>query len=845
MSHKSYNELWRITQQKLQEQLAIEEGLDKHVHRQAVFDEVATLYLHYLVILRQLDECYDQIVHPQKRILLRKLLDQTIGRILELKQELVRLDIREIQYFDHLLAELGMQPEDASITIPKYFLRETKDSAENRKQQFREIYKTLGYIDEMEEKKPVPLTIGEAILLIQTVERGRQGRCRAALMRNIRKSQTQPAQKPRSTLDLVLAATRIQRVYRGHRARRYVQHIRKQEMIFLGMIPPDPIPKELRPQTKAEENSALRCQKQEEYRADYELALARIREEVADSETEEMSLRIQQEIKNWFMETKSVSVVYEDYLNVSLCASESEDVKSLEKEGKFPDLPSEEDGGSAAIFNPALLPPAHKGEEKPEKTGKKGKGSPGTLSQGKGTPASSSGKGKTGTKTATSGGSSKREKKAVEEQVERMEPSKFTQEIEESCREYEVVWQDRNESWNRQQRHDEGLIREEKRMEVEREVRIRVDNIMREELEKLRQTLEKDMAKKKKKKERKKRKKKDKRKKKKMKDLTPDRTTESLYEELVANGIIKLPPEVNLNDFVGSYNMLGRHLIQKGVEVSPGMLDVKRTVAEYCVLPLGSQSVHEVAPLVKSVLITGPKGSGKKMLVNAICSELGATLFDLTAANIAGKYPGKSGLLMLIHLVNKVSRLLQPSIIWIDDADKTFIKKVPKGDKTEPRRLRKELPKLIKGIGYEDRVILLGTSSCPWNFEPKSLASTYQNIILIPTPSYACRYEMWLKWLSEALNEVVPILSPSHLARISDGYTAGAIRETINEASSKFLEEEEAFQNWYFTKTAVGKKWSKRQEEMEEKLAGKKPQIKKGKKKKKKGKKGKGRKKRK
>jgi hypothetical protein len=46
------------------------------------------------------------------------------------------------------------------------------------------------------------------------------------------------------------------------------------------------------------------------------------------------------------------------------------------------------------------------------------------------------------------------------------------------------------------------------------------------------------------------------------------------------------------------------------------------------------------------------------MLVHAICTELGATLFDITPANIAGKYPGKSGLIMLLHLISKV-RLAQ------------------------------------------------------------------------------------------------------------------------------------------------------------------------------------------
>ena len=43
------------------------------------------------------------------------------------------------------------------------------------------------------------------------------------------------------------------------------------------------------------------------------------------------------------------------------------------------------------------------------------------------------------------------------------------------------------------------------------------------------------------------------------------------------------------------------------------------------------------------------------MLLHAICTELNATLFDLTATNIVGKYPGKSGLNMLIHLVSKVT----------------------------------------------------------------------------------------------------------------------------------------------------------------------------------------------
>jgi hypothetical protein len=57
-----------------------------------------------------------------------------------------------------------------------------------------------------------------------------------------------------------------------------------------------------------------------------------------------------------------------------------------------------------------------------------------------------------------------------------------------------------------------------------------------------------------------------------------------------------------------------------------------------------------------------------------------------------------------VHLVNKVSRLLQPSVIYIDGAEKPFVKKVPKTDKTDPKRLKKDLPKIIKGISQDDQV---------------------------------------------------------------------------------------------------------------------------------------------
>jgi len=58
------------------------------------------------------------------------------------------------------------------------------------------------------------------------------------------------------------------------------------------------------------------------------------------------------------------------------------------------------------------------------------------------------------------------------------------------------------------------------------------------------------------------------------------------------------------------------------------------------------------------------------MLVHAICAETGANLIDLTATNIAGKYPGKDGLRLLMHMIFKVrlsdgASCVQPSLQYI------------------------------------------------------------------------------------------------------------------------------------------------------------------------------------
>lgn len=88
------------------------------------FSHYAVLYIKYIEIYRKLEECYDQIVHPQKRIFIKKVLESTICRICEIKKYLVFYNFRAGSIYVHLdglLFDLKYDPSVIEIPVPRYF----------------------------------------------------------------------------------------------------------------------------------------------------------------------------------------------------------------------------------------------------------------------------------------------------------------------------------------------------------------------------------------------------------------------------------------------------------------------------------------------------------------------------------------------------------------------------------------------------------------------------------------------------------------------------------------------------------------------------------------------------
>ncbi|XP_012261688.2 dynein regulatory complex protein 11 [Athalia rosae] len=739
MSNVTYTELWKSTQADLEDIAQADSILQNskpQKERRKAHANVAELYVRYIVASNNLHKCYDQVIQPQKRILIRKLLDSCIGRVLELKHELVDIDLSECNYYDDILLKYEITPQEAEIHIPAYFIRERENEIRERRKFIEDTLKSLGFLHE--EPIPKKMTEVEAIRLIQAHERARQGRVRFQFMKEIREMKEksmakQDADNDQATLG-ISAALRIQKVWRGYTTRRKIRMRRMEEMLLIGMVQPSQVITENFRQ--AEKVKQYRHQKQREFQETYEKLLVEMKDTIRKERGALIEENLRKEIRNWI-------------------------TNYYQQTGKIPDLPSAESGGSRIMFSR--------------------QGTESTISKSTAMSSKESKKSKK---------SSKAKKESDQEQSEdesdpgfKPVPSNFLPEIIQANSDYQEIWKNKDESGNPGQETYLDMIEAEKTREVEDEIRIGVDQLMRDDIEALQAAVDRDRGhkgKRAKKSQKRVRRSGKKNKRKKEKDLTPDRSTESLFEELLTNGIIKLHPEVRLEQFKAEKSYANYDLRERGKDPLPALGDVKQLVKEYCILPLGNEVVKQLTPLVRSVLIAGPHGSGKKMLVHAICTELGATLFDITPGNVVGKYPGKSGLIMLLHLISKVSKLLQPSVIFMDGAERPFVKKVPKTDRTDPKRLKKDLPKLVKGITCEDRVILIGTSNSPWDCDQKLLYQTYDKVIFVPRTDLGTMSSIWKDLLYKYAG-ISRQFDTSAMTKICDGFTVGTVLQSIKE----------------------------------------------------------------
>ncbi|CEG47354.1 iq and aaa domain-containing [Plasmopara halstedii] len=797
MARSTYDHRWQEAMTEINEQVHIEDhtlsdgptGTSNEPPPQAsiveAFQHYASLYIKYIQILTRLTECYDQMVHPQKRIDVKQVIEVVATRVVELKHQLVKWNFPnpdvmtqpersfpwEYVNLDNILVDLKLPPETIEIPISQSFLDDQHENLVRRDRLVKGYMKLKHGVDSIQldamkkaaiAKEAGVMSLDEAISVVQKNEKGRLGRQQSLHDQELREQERQrnfyETSQSSLEMDPDVAAANIQRMFRGFWSRATADRERDAELVFIGMKAP--LLDRSAMNKRLTDARLQRRSEQQDNKEEYERALVTLHEVVTSEEGPLMKEKMLEERRRWITDIMATGQLPEDlsgFYAASVSGNSSEEMAMAK--AKEEEMKAKADKKGAKM----------KKEDKKSGKGAKGKGKDVAIKQ----------------------------EEAPEKPPPLTGPSELSSKLAGGVMQYRKVWIERQKMDNFYQKYDVALAKDVVRGPVEVQVRQQVDEMLVLQLMNIKTQLEAASSRKKgksnkgkaKKSKAKKGKKNTKEKGKKSKPLPGEKIAElkgrapdSFLSILVDYQIVHAPrPGVRVRDFIGSFNLLGtilqhsdrRDRVGNWVPQDPSAAQLRQLITEYGVLPLSSPFIRARTPLIRSIMLYGPRGSGKTFLVSALANETGALLLNLSPSNLTDKFTGKNGPTKLVHMALMLAKAttLQPIIIYIDECEQMFAgngKKTKSASVTEgPARFKKDLLLYVKtALEPSDRVLVVGTSSDPNAADVKDLRTFFDKFLYLPYPDYASRLLLWKHALRSTISAHAATLNFSSMATV-------------------------------------------------------------------------------
>lgn len=181
------------------------------------------------------------------------------------------------------------------------------------------------------------------------------------------------------------------------------------------------------------------------------------------------------------------------------------------------------------------------------------------------------------------------------------------------------------------------------------------------------------------------------------------------------------------------------------------------------------------------VLLYGPPGTGKTMLAKAIATEIDATMFVISPAQILSKWVGEAE--QNIRKLFDAAKAETKSVIFIDEIEALVPKRKSSGS-TVMQRVVPQILQEMEGFDREgDRCLLLcGATNKPWMLDEAMMRpGRFDAKVYIPLPDAAARFK--LLELNTAKRPVDDDVDFNVLVDRLKGYSGADIKEIIKQAA--------------------------------------------------------------
>ncbi len=174
-----------------------------------------------------------------------------------------------------------------------------------------------------------------------------------------------------------------------------------------------------------------------------------------------------------------------------------------------------------------------------------------------------------------------------------------------------------------------------------------------------------------------------------------------------------------------------------------GLADAKADLKESIVLPLRRPEVAEAYGITppRGILLFGPPGCGKTLLMSALAGELNVEMFTVKCSDVMSKWYGESE--QKIEQLFRMAKERRPSILFFDDIDAIAKSRdLYAGDDVTPRLLGMILSEL-DGLDKAPGLIIVGTTNKPELLDAALLRpGRFDKVVYVPPPSEPERLEI-------------------------------------------------------------------------------------------------------